>query len=118
MAGWRVERSGIEITSAGRFFVAVRSVKGKGTRTTVYRSKVTVGLIVGGARPFAQGGFDRAQILDVQRLHPADGGCAVVSHLPGDQVTGADVQGGANPLGMVVWPLAVILATATMLFLL
>lgn len=51
----------LEITSAGRFLVAVESVKGKGngkgqgkgTRPTANRSKPTISFLVGSASPFA-----------------------------------------------------------------
>ena len=71
-----------ESTKAGRFFVAVRSENGKGTRTTVCRSKLTVGLVVGGACPLAQRAFDGAQVLDVHRLDAAHGAVPSVGRRP------------------------------------
>ena len=84
---WRVGRP------AGRFLLALMSVKGNGTRTTVKRSKVTIGLLVGRRAPFAQGAFDRAQIVNIQRLNPPQCGGAVRINRPGNQVARHHMQG-------------------------
>ena len=59
-----------EMISAGRFFSACRSVKGKGTRTTAKRSKFAIGLFVFGRMPLAQRALDRLEVLHVKRFYP------------------------------------------------
>jgi len=65
-------------------------VNGKGRRTTAYRSKLTVRLFVGGARPSAQGAFDgtQAKVIAVR--------LALVGAPGSDNEVSCDVRHGAN----------------------
>src|SRR6266496_1089327 len=82
----RLKAAPSEMTNAGRFFSACRSVNGNGTRTTSNCSKLAIGLLVFGGMPFAQRALYRLQVLDVGRLDPSHGNTPIRLDFPCKQI--------------------------------
>ena len=57
-----------------------------------------VGFLVGAAGPFGERAFDRAQVVQVERLHAAHRRRPVNTNFPGDEVAGRYVQRGPHIL--------------------
>lgn len=103
---WSLNTPASDNTNAGLFLAASRSVNGKGTRTTVKRSKPTVCLFVSFGCPLTQGCFNGAEIVDVKGLDPAHHRDTSRIHLPGNQIAWRHVErstyflwNGGLPLG-------------------